>query len=180
MSNHFSFARFVSAVMLLDIILIASVSFSGLHADSLLSSVLPGNFGPGMGPHMTGNRLLGALALGLNALLFLGAGFLSLLGASRQALIIGSGGVWRLLYGTAGLSRQDIAATSFAVAEEQKSEIRKLRAGRDLVRIGAVLLLLAFPAICFTQVVTRRCQNVLAASKSGSTHSRPKFLAQAW
>ena len=38
----------------------------------------------------------------------------------------------------------------------------------------------AEPAICFTQVVTRRCQKVFAASKSGSTHSRPKFLAQAW
>ncbi len=55
-----------------------------------------------------------------------------------------------MLRGTAGLSREDIAATSFAVAEEQKSEIRKVHTGRTMVWIGAVLLLLAFPAVCFT------------------------------
>jgi len=150
MSRHLSITRFLSVVLLLDVALIALVAFTGAKSAAILSGVLPGKFGPGMGPLMTGNHLLGALIVNLDALLFLAAGFAVLLNASRRALMIGAGGIARLLAGTAGLSREDIAATSFAVAEEQKSEIHVVHTGRNLVWIGAVLLLLAFPAVCFT------------------------------
>jgi hypothetical protein len=150
MASHLSITRFISAVMLLDIVLLALLSFSGTEADAVLAGLLPGHFGPGMGTAMTGNRMLGALILLLNALAFVGVGFNTLLRASRHGLVAGSGGVWRLLYGTAGQSRNDIATASLALVEDQRSEIHKLLAGRTLIVIGAVLLLLAFPALCFT------------------------------
>lgn len=120
MAGPFSITRFVSAVMLLDIVLLALVSFSGTQADVVLARLLPGDFGPGMGAEMTGNRLLGALIVLFNAVLFLGAGFAVLLRVLR------------------------------AMAEEQASSLRAIRTGRSLVGIGAVLLLLAFPALCLT------------------------------
>jgi hypothetical protein len=150
MAKHLSVMRFLSAVLLLDIVLIGLVFVSGPKAYAFLSGFLPGTFGPGMGPGMTGNHFLGALILLLDALLFLSGGFIALVNAARNTLMIGSNGVWRLLRGIAGLSREDVAAASFAVAEEQKAEIHIVRIGRDLVWIGAVLLLLAFPAVCFT------------------------------
>jgi hypothetical protein len=150
MGKHISVMRFLSAVLLLDILLIGAVSVTGTNATALLSHLLPGTFGPGMGPHMTGNHLFGAIIVFVNSLLFLVAGFLMLSSMESHALMIGSGGIARLLRSRASLAQEEIAATSFAVAEEQKTEIHRVHTGRNLVWIGAVLLLLAFPAVCFT------------------------------
>jgi hypothetical protein len=150
MSKHISVTRFLSAVLLLDLVLLVAVSVTGAHVDMFLEKLLPGTFGPSMGPHMTGNHLLCALLLFVDSLLFLAAGFLLLLGAAGHGLMIGASGFARLLKDAAGLSREDITAASFAVAEEQKAEIRRVHTGRNLMWIGAVLLLLAFPAVCFT------------------------------
>ncbi|HEY5347583.1 MAG TPA: hypothetical protein VIJ72_05280 [Rhizomicrobium sp.] len=150
MFGHLSVTRILIAIILVNVAIAAALYFTGAQVSTALSGLLPGKFGASLGPDMTGNHLAAALVLFLDALIFHVFGFGALLRASRHALLIGPDRIERLLGHTAGLSREDVAATSFAVAEEQKSEIGVLRTGRSLVWIGGILLLLAFPAVCFT------------------------------
>ena len=148
MPGNLPILRIVTVILFLDAALAAWASIAGSGASVVLPHLLPGQFGPGLA--FSGNQLFYAVIVYLSAVIILGLGLFILMRAAGNTILIGPDRFNGLLSRVAGLSREDIAATHYAVSEEQKEELDILHHGRLTVWLGGALLLLGFAEIIFT------------------------------
>jgi hypothetical protein len=140
--------NFIICFLVLNALLIGPFVYALVKRPGLMSNVLPGTFGGGMSPNLSGNMLFVAILLLVNALLF---------------LVFGIGGTWHamwaglrtsprkmrwLLHERTGLASDISGIVAAAVREEEIAEIAYLGRARGLLFAGLILFAAALPALC--------------------------------
>lgn len=144
--------NFVLCFLLLNVLIVGPFVYALLQRPDLLSGVLPGKFGVGLAPDLTGNLLALAILLLLNALLLAIFGIGGTWHALWAGLRVSPRKIRWLLHDRAGLAGDIAGVVAAAVQEEEKAEIAYLDRARGFLFVGLVLFAVAVPAVCMTYV----------------------------
>lgn len=144
--------NFLVCFLALNVLIVAPFIYGALQRPDLLSAFFPGKFGPGLAPELTGNLLVLAVLLLLNALLFLTFGIGGTWHALWAGLRVSPRKMRWLLHERAGLANDIAGVVAAAIQEEEKAEIHYLDQARGLLATGIVLFALAVPAVCIAYV----------------------------
>lgn len=144
--------NFLVCFLALNVLIVAPFVYAALQRPDLLSAFLPGKFGPGLAPDLTGNLLVLAVLLLLNALLFLTFGIGGTWHTLWAGLRVSPRKMRWLLHERAGLASDIAGVVATAIQEEEKAEIHYLDQARGLLATGIFLFALAVPAVCIAYV----------------------------
>lgn len=140
--------NFVIVFLLINILLIGGFVYAVLKRPDLLSSMLPGKFGPAPALDLSGNMLFLAILLLVNAALFVLFGITGTSHGLFAGLRISPRKMRWLLHERVGLANDISGIVAEAVQEEEKDEIWYLGMTRGLLLIGLILFAASVPALC--------------------------------
>ncbi len=142
--------NFILCFLLLNLLVTAPLVYAALQRPDLLAPWIPGRFGPGLSMDLTGNMLLAAIVLLLNALLCLTFGIGGTWHALWAGLRVSPRKLRRFLHERTGLASDIAGVVAAAIQEEEKDEIVYLDRARGLLAVGIILFAVAVPALCMT------------------------------
>ncbi|HEX2594143.1 MAG TPA: hypothetical protein VHL34_21760 [Rhizomicrobium sp.] len=134
-------------MVLLNALLIGGFFYLSAKQPSLPSALFPGKFGPGIDLQYTGNMVVLALLLLINALAITIVGFKDCLHAMWAGMRLSPKMMRNFLHEKAGLASDISGVVAAAVQEEEKLELSYIDRASWVLRVGLILFTISMPLL---------------------------------